>query len=56
MSDMEPPPELQSLSDEELETAIYNKLENDGRIELEELAISCRKGKVFLEGVLSSES
>jgi len=49
------PPEFQGFSDEELEKAVWDELENDGRIDLEELRIECEDGVVFLEGALPSE-
>jgi hypothetical protein len=32
-----------------------DKLKNDGRLDLEQLEISCRKGVVYLEGIIPSE-
>ena len=50
------PPEYQDMSDEQLQEAIFDTLRADGRIELEELDISCRDGIVYLEGALPSET
>ena len=50
------PSEYQNLSDEELRLLILEQLGNDGRVDLEELEISCRKGVVYLEGVVPSEN
>ena len=50
------PSEYQNLSDEELGLLILEHLRNDGRLDLEELEISCRNGVVYLEGVVPSES
>ncbi|MCK4389879.1 MAG: TraR/DksA C4-type zinc finger protein [Desulfobacterales bacterium] len=50
------PSEYRNLSNEELATLILERFRNDGRVDLEELQISCRKGVVYLEGVVPSES
>jgi RNA polymerase-binding transcription factor DksA len=52
----EVPSEYRNLSDEELRMVILEHLRNDGRVDIEELKISCRKGVVCLEGVIPSES
>lgn len=49
------PSEYQNLSDEELGMLILEHLRNNGRVDLEELAISCQNGVVYLEGVVPSE-
>jgi DnaK suppressor protein len=54
-TDIEPPPDYQGMTDAEIAAAIDDKLQTDGRIELEELDISCRNGKIFLGGALPSE-
>jgi hypothetical protein len=45
-----------ALTDEETRDAILDELQSDGRIETEELDISCEDGVVYLEGVLPSEA
>lgn len=45
-----------ALTDEEMLDAILDELQSDGRIEREELDISCEDGVVYLEGVLPSEA
>ncbi|MFY9706448.1 MAG: TraR/DksA C4-type zinc finger protein [Desulfobacterales bacterium] len=45
-----------ALTDEEMIDAILDELQSDGRIEREELDISCEDGVVYLEGVLPSEA
>ncbi len=49
------PEEYRNMSDEELELLIIEHLRNDGRVELDELEISCRRGMVYLEGLLPDE-
>jgi RNA polymerase-binding transcription factor DksA len=44
------------LTDEEMLEAIQDELQSDGRVETEELEISCEDGVVYLEGVLPSEA
>jgi RNA polymerase-binding protein DksA len=48
--------DLSLLSDTELTEAIREHLKEDGRIDLEELPVVCRKGVVYLSGVLPSEA
>jgi DnaK suppressor protein len=50
------PADLSLLTDEELNESIKEHLKEDGRIDLEELHIVCRKGVVHLSGVLPSEA
>jgi len=50
------PADLSLLSDPELTEAIKEHLKEDGRIDLEELHVVCRKGIVYLSGVLPSEA
>ena len=45
----------QNLNDQELKLSILDNLKNDGRLDLEQLEISCRKGVVYLEGIIPSE-
>ena len=49
------PEEYQNLSDEELQEEILEHLRADGRIDLEELKVTCRRGIVYLEGAIPSE-
>ena len=44
------------MPDAQLQEAIYDTLRADGRIEMEELDISCKHGIVYLEGALPSEA
>jgi DnaK suppressor protein len=55
MTAAELPPEYQGLTDRQLRIAILDQLRNDGRVDLEELKIFCRKGIVYLEGMVPSE-
>jgi DnaK suppressor protein len=48
------PAEYQDLSDEEIEQVIMEELREDGRVELEELEVSCDAGVLYLEGALPS--
>jgi DnaK suppressor protein len=48
------PPEYQGLSDEQIEMVVWDELREDGRVELEELEISCAEGVIYLEGFLPS--
>jgi DnaK suppressor protein len=50
-----PPPDFEGMSDEELETAVYEELRSDGRVEMDELDISVTSGVVHFEGILPSE-
>ncbi|MBM2804254.1 MAG: transcriptional regulator, TraR/DksA family [Deltaproteobacteria bacterium] len=50
------PTELNLLSDNELTEAIREQLKEDGRIDLEELHVVCRKGVVYLSGVIPSKA
>jgi len=50
------PADLNLLSDQERTEAIREHLKEDGRIDLEELHVVCRKGVVYLSGVLPSEA
>jgi DnaK suppressor protein len=49
------PAEYQDLNDKGLREVIWEHLRNDGRIDLEELEIRCRKGVLYLEGVIPSD-
>jgi RNA polymerase-binding transcription factor DksA len=48
--------DYEGLSDEELAYAIRERLRYDGRVDLEELEISCREGTVYLRGYVASET
>ncbi len=48
--------DLSLLSDSELEAAIREQIREDRRIDSEELKITCRRGVVYLYGVLPSET
>ena len=50
------PTDLSLLSDQELTEAIREHLKEDGRIDLDELHVVCRKGVVYLSGALPSEA
>lgn len=49
------PPDLQGLSDGDMERYVLGELEEDGRVDLDELTIGSRKGVVRLGGFLPSE-
>ncbi len=49
------PDEYRGLGDDELQLLIMEHLRNDGRVDLDELEISCRRGIVYLEGAVPSE-
>jgi DnaK suppressor protein len=49
-------PEKEELTDEEMQEALYGALQEDGRVEMEELNISCEEGVVYLDGVLPSRT
>jgi len=49
------PPEFKDFSDEELREVILEQLKFHGRVDLDELAISCKKGVIYLEGAVPSE-
>jgi DnaK suppressor protein len=48
-------PGKEELTDEEMQDALYDALQEDGRVEMEELNLTCEDGVVYLEGVLPSE-
>lgn len=50
------PVDDQDLNDRELKLSIIEYLKNDGRLDLEELVISCCKDVVCLEGIIPSET
>lgn len=45
-----------ALTDEDMQEAIRDALQADGRVDMEELEISCEEGVVYLSGVLPSRS
>jgi DnaK suppressor protein len=49
------PPEYQDLSDEEIVETVRQQLREEGRVELEELEITCTGGILSLRGLLPSE-
>ncbi len=50
------PDEYKNLTNEELRMVILEHLRNNGRVDREELKVSCRNGVVYLEGVVPSEN
>ena len=44
------------FTDDELRESILDELRSDGRVETEELVITCEEGVVYLEGILPSEA
>ena len=46
----------EALTDDEMQEIIQDALQEDGRVEMEELDISCEDGVVYLNGVLPSDS
>jgi DnaK suppressor protein len=49
------PPDISSLSDEEIEDYIREQLAEDGRVDLDELRIAFRSAVIHLDGALPSE-
>jgi DnaK suppressor protein len=49
------PPDISSLSDEEIEDYIREQLAEDGRVDLDELRIAFRSAEIHLDGALPSE-
>ena len=52
----EVPSEYRNLSNEELKMLILERVREDGRLDLEELEVSCRKGVVYLKGIVPNEA
>ena len=50
------PPDLEELADDDILRYILNELEEDGRVDLEELTIECTRGVIHLDGFLPSEA
>lgn len=49
------PADYQNLYEQELKLSILENLQNDGRLDLDELIITCRKDVVCLDGIVPSE-
>lgn len=49
------PDDFQGLSNEQIVTAVYERLQSDERIETEELKIAFRKGVLYLDGTVQGE-
>lgn len=50
------PPDLEGLQDDDILRYVLNELEEDGRVDLEEVTIECDRGVVHLDGFLPSEA
>lgn len=50
------PPDLLGLSDDEILRYVLDELEEDGRVDLDELTIQCDRGIIHLDGSLPSEA
>ncbi len=50
------PVEEGDMSDAELETWLRDLVAEDGRVDMDEVRITCRRGVVYLEGAVSSEA
>lgn len=50
------PPDLEGLPDDEILRYVLNELEEDGRVDLEELTIGCDRGIIHLDGFLPNEA
>jgi len=46
----------EALTDDDMQEAIQDALQTDGRVDMEELDISCEEGVVYLSGVLPSNA
>jgi RNA polymerase-binding transcription factor DksA len=46
----------ETLTDDDMQETIHDALQTDGRVDMEELDISCENGVVYLSGVLPSDS
>lgn len=49
------PPDYAGMTDDQLADAVYEEVQKDGRVELDELDISCDDGVVHLTGALPSD-
>ncbi|HVO22944.1 MAG TPA: TraR/DksA C4-type zinc finger protein [Candidatus Margulisiibacteriota bacterium] len=50
------PTDLSLMTDREVETALRERVHEDGRIDMDELRIVCRHGAVYLDGAVPSEA
>ena len=50
------PADMSLLTDRELGAALRTQVHDDGRIDMEDLRIVCRRGVVYLDGSVSSEA
>ncbi|MBP1747943.1 MAG: transcriptional regulator, TraR/DksA family [Deltaproteobacteria bacterium] len=50
------PPDLQDLPDEEILRYVLDELQENGRVDLDELTIECNRGMIHLGGFLPSEA
>ena len=49
------PPDVSTLTDEEIEEHIRERLAEDGRVDVDELQMTFRRGVIYLDGALPSE-
>jgi DnaK suppressor protein len=49
------PPDISAFTDEEIEEYIRQLLTEDGRVDLDELQVTCRSGVMYLDGALPTE-
>ncbi|MFW6314843.1 MAG: BON domain-containing protein [Desulfohalobiaceae bacterium] len=47
--------DMENMSDEELLELVHERINADGRVETDELEISCEDGMLYLEGTLTDE-
>jgi DnaK suppressor protein len=50
------PQEYKNMNDEELKLTILEEFQNNGRVDVDELEVECRKGVIYLEGSIPSET
>jgi RNA polymerase-binding protein DksA len=50
------PPDYSLLTGRELEEAVREQLQEDGRLDMDELRIVCRRGVVYVDGSIPSEA
>lgn len=55
-STFNPPEDLSLLTDQDREEMIREQVQEDGRVEMDDLRITCREGVVHLEGIIPNES
>ena len=53
---IESPRDVSVMTDQDREEMVREQIQEDGRVEMEDLRISCRAGVLYLEGVLPQES